>query len=153
MPWWAWPLLALLVPLAVVVLGLWLLGATVLQLIVWIAWCPRGRYALVVYSDSPIWREYFEEHVLPALGSRALVLNWSKRQHWRPSLAVVLFRVFGGSREFNPMAIVFQPFAWPDRFRFYKAFQTFKHGKPEEVETIRREFFARLDKVAPVEAR
>ena len=147
-----WPLLALVLPFVIVVLVVWLLGALLLQVVVWLTWCPRGRYALVVYSSSPIWREYFEEGVLPALGSRAAVLNWSERRHWKLSLAVLLFHVFGGSREFNPMAIVFEPLAWPRRFRFYRAFRAFKHGQGEELDGLMREFFNALDKVAPMKA-
>ena len=151
-PWWAWPLVIVLLPLAAVVLVLWLLGALLLQAMVWALWCPRGRYALVVYSNSPIWQEYFEERVLPALGTRAVVLNWSERKQWELSLAVALFRFFGGSREFNPMAMVFQPLRWPRHFRFYRAFREFKHGRRDETERLVREFFAVLDAVAPIKA-
>jgi len=35
----------------------------------------------------------------------------------------------------NPLAMVFQPFVWPRRFRFYAPFKAFKHGRPKEVET------------------
>jgi hypothetical protein len=151
-PWWLWPLLLVLLPLVVVAGVLWLVAAVLLQLAVWLTWCPKGRYALVVYSNSPIWQEYFESRVLPAVGSRATVLNWSERNRWRYSLAVALFRFFGGTRDFNPLAIVFQPLTWPRRFRFYRAFHAFKHGRPEEVERIRRELFELLDELAPVKS-
>jgi hypothetical protein len=147
--WWAWPLLLVLLPLVTVALVLWLAVAIVLQLIVWTAWCSRGRYALVVYSNSPIWQEYFEQHVVPAVGGRGVVLNWSERKRWPYSLPVALFTVFGGTREFNPLAIVFQPLAWPRRFRFFNPFQAFKHGRPQEVEDMRREFLGVLDGLAP----
>jgi hypothetical protein len=127
-----------------------LTAAVVLLLLVWVTWCPRGRYALVVYSNSPIWQEYFEMHVLPAIGRRGIVLNWSDRNRWQHSLAVALFRFFAGRREFSPLAIVFVPLTWPRRFRFYRAFRAFKHGRPEEVESIRRDFFELLDRIAPV---
>jgi hypothetical protein len=45
--------------------------------------------------------------VLPAVGSRGVILNWSDRKQWSYSLPVVLFRFFAGTREFNPLAIVF----------------------------------------------
>jgi hypothetical protein len=151
-PWWAWPLLIVLLPLAIVVVVLWFLGALLLQVTVWALWCSRGRYALVVYSNSPIWQEYFEERVLPALGTRAVVLNWSERKQWEPSLAVAMFRFFGGRREFNPMAIVFEPLRWPRYFRFYRAFRELKHGRREESDKLVREFFALLDEVAPLKA-
>jgi hypothetical protein len=142
--------LLVLLPLVVVTGVLWLVAALLLQVVVWLTWCPKGRYALVVYSNSPIWREYFESHVLPAVRGRAAVLNWSERKRWRYSLAVTLFRFFGGTRDFNPLAIVFQPLTWPRRFRFYRAFHRFKHGQPEEVENMRREFFELLDELAPL---
>jgi hypothetical protein len=151
-PWWAWPLLIVFLPLVIVVLALWLLGALLLQVMVWAFWCSRGRYALVVYSNSPIWQEYFEERVLPALGARAVVLNWSERKQWDLSLATTLFTFFGGSREFNPIAIVFEPFRWPRYFRFYRAFREFKHGRREPSDRMVREFFTVLDEVAPIKA-
>ena len=148
-PWWALPLLIVLLPVVVVALLLWLLSALLLLSVVWLTWCPRRRYALVVYSNSPIWQEYFETQVISRLGERAVVLNWSERKRWTFSLPVTLFRVFGGTREFNPIAIVFQPWLWPRSFRFYKAFHSFKHGRPEDVERLRLEFFRLLDSLAP----
>ena len=149
-PWWGWPLLVVLLPFVVVAGVVWLVIAVLLQLVVWLTWCPRGRYALVVYSNSPIWREYFEHNVLPALGSRGVVLNWSDRKQWPYSLPAALFRFFAGTREFNPLAIVFQPLTWPRRFRFYEPFKAFKHGRPERVERMRRELFELLDQLAPM---
>ena len=147
-PWWGWPLLVVVLPLVVVALVLWLMAAGGLLLVVWMTWCTRGRYVLLVYSNSPIWQDYFEQHVIPAAGRRAVVLNWSERTRWPYSLAVALFRFFGGTREFNPLAIVFQPFVWPRRFRFYRPFQAYKHGRPQEVEEMRRELIEMLDRLA-----
>ena len=149
-PWWALPLLVILLPLVIVAAALWLAAAVILQLVVWTAWCSRGRYALVIYSNSPIWQEYFEEHVLPAVGDRGVVLNWSERKAWSYSLPVALFQFFGGRREFNPLAIVFQPLAWPRQFRFFSAFRAFKHGRPQEVEEMRRDLLELLDRLAPL---
>jgi hypothetical protein len=147
--WWLWPLLLLLLPLVVVAGVVWLVAAVLLQLVVWLTWCSRGRHVLVVYSDSPIWQEYFEQNVLPAVGSRGVVLNWSDRKQWSYSLPVALFRFFAGTREFNPLAIVFQPLAWPRRFRFYGPFKTFKHGRHQEVEEMRSQLLEILDRLAP----
>ena len=107
--------------LAYVVLWLlfWLVGASVLLVAAWIAWCPRGRNMLVVYSNSPIWQAWFEQRALQTLGSRAVVLNWSERTQWQSSsLAVLLFHVFGGSDNFDPIVIVFTPLRLPRTFRF-----------------------------------
>ena len=116
---------------------------------VWTTWCPRGRYALVVYSNSPIWQPYFDEQVLPAIGNRSVVLNWSDRTRWKFSLSVASFRMFAGHRDFNPVVIVFPPFRWPRRFRFYEAFRAFKHGRPESVERIRTDLLRLLDQLCP----
>ena len=152
-PWWLWPLFVVLLPFWLVGVFLWLTAAVLLLIVVWVSWCPRRRYALVVYSNSPIWREYFQTHIVPAIGDRGVVLNWSDRSRWKPSLPVLLFRFFGGTRNFNPLAILFEPLIWPRRFRFYRAFHSFKHGRPEEVDSIRREFFQRLDELAPPKSR
>jgi hypothetical protein len=158
-PLWVWPLLialllvmAVALPVIAIALAVRLAAAAALLATVWLTWCTRGRYALVVYSNSPIWQEYFETHVLAALGSRGVVLNWSERRRWRLSLPVVLFRFFAGGREFNPWAIVFAPFARPRHFRFYRPFRAFKYGRPDEVDQLRGEFFALLDALAPPRA-
>lgn len=150
-PWWLWPLILVSMPLLAVAAILWLVAALLLQAVVWVTWCPRGQYVLVVYSNSPVWQKYFEENVLPAVRGRGAVLNWSERNRWPYSLPVALFRLFGGTRNFNPLAIVFQPLTWPRRFPFYHAFKAFKHGRPEEVERMRRELFELLDRLAPME--
>jgi len=149
-PWWAWPLVVVLLPLVVVAFVLWLTTAVVLQVLVWASWCSRGRYALVVYSNSPTWQAYFEEHVLPAVGTRGVVLNWSERRTWSYSLPVALFHCFGGQREFNPLAIVFQPLVWPRRFRFFRPFQAFKQGRPQAVDEMRRDLLHLLDGLTPL---
>jgi hypothetical protein len=146
--WWLLPVVSVLLPLVIVGLVLWLVATVVLLVIVWLTWCTRGRYALVVYSNSPVWQEYFETRVVPDLAGRAMVLNWSERKGWQNSLPVLLFRVFAGTREFNPIAIVFEPLAWPRRFRFYRAFQSLKHGRRDEVDQVRAEFLQLLTKLA-----
>jgi hypothetical protein len=148
-PWFAVPLLIVLLPLIVVVMTVWCVAAISVLVAVWTTWCPRGRYALVVYSNSPIWQQYFDEQVLPAIGNRSVVLNWSDRKRWKISLSVASFRMFAGDHDFNPMVIVFPPFRWPRRFRFYEAFRTFKHGRHESVERIRTDLLGLLDQLCP----
>jgi hypothetical protein len=94
-----------LLPLVVAVLALWLLCAALLPMVVWLTWCRHGLYVLVVYSSSPVWQEYFETRVLPALGDRAVVLNWSERKQWKLSLAVALFKFFGGLNSRLPIVL------------------------------------------------
>lgn len=134
--------LVVLSPLVLIFLVAYGLHAAVLHGLLWLLW---GRRVLFVYSDSPVWQSYIEEHLLPALPDGSVVLNWSERRHWkRWSLASTAFRFFGGWREFNPLAVVIRPFHWSRTFRFWRAFRDFKHGKRESLEKIQAEFFAHL---------
>ncbi|MFO1489066.1 MAG: hypothetical protein U1F65_11375, partial [Verrucomicrobiota bacterium] len=102
-------LLPLILPLLFFGLLYYLFAGSFLYIAAWCCWCARGRYVLFVYSDSPIWHDYVEEQILPRLGERAIVLNWSDRSRWRCTLPVLAFRYFGGHRSYNPMAVVFRP--------------------------------------------
>ena len=143
-------LLMVLSPLIIVALTLHLFAGLFLHLAVWCCWCARGRYVLFVYSDSPIWHDYVEAHILPRLGERAVILNWSHRGRWRRTLAVLAFRYFGGYRTFNPLALVFRPFCLARHFRFYEPFCEFKHGKTEAVAKMERELYDLLDEIIGV---
>ena len=143
--WWQIALVVPLAPvlLAIVVLALvsFVVASVCLHVAIWSWWCIRGRDILFVYSDSPIWHNYIEQHVLPHLGERAVVLNWSRRKGWRFSLARAAGYHFGGWREFNPMAAVFRPFRRTRTFRFLQPFRDFKHGHPEALHRMESEFF------------
>jgi hypothetical protein len=140
-------LLIVFLPFIIVALTFHLLAGLFLHLAIWCCWCSRGRQVLFVYSDSPIWHDYVEEHILPRLEERAVVLNWSHRSKWRHTLSVLAFRYFGGYRSFNPMAVVFRPFRLARRFRFYEPFREFKHGKAEAVVKMERELYDLLDEI------
>jgi hypothetical protein len=94
---------------------------------------------LIVYSDSPVWKDYFEEQILPPLAEVSVVLNWSQRKNWKPSLAALAFGHFAGEHDFNPAAFVFRPFHMAERFRFYEAFRDYKHGRTAPVERLRQQ--------------
>ena len=144
-PWW---LVVLGVILAPVILA-FLLGALVLFLvstvslhtIIWVWWCLRGRDILFVYSNSPIWHDYVEQHILPHLGERAVILNWLERKRWRFSLAKMAFYHFGAYRQFNPLGVVFRPFRRSKVFRFWQPFRDYKHGHPEALHKMESDFF------------
>ncbi len=75
-------------------------------------------------------------------------MNWSERQKWnRWSLASLAFHYFGGSREFNPMAVLFRPLLWAKTFRFYKPLLENRRGRAEALERLERSLFeaARLN--------
>jgi hypothetical protein len=135
-------MLPLLLAIVVVMLAGFVVWSTLLHLAIWTWWCLRGRDILVVYSESPIWHDYIEQHVLPLLAGRAVVLNWSRRAEWPPTLARAAFHHFGGSREFNPLVVVFRPLRRTKTFRFWQPFRDFKHGRPDALRTMEGEVFS-----------
>jgi hypothetical protein len=135
------------IPLALLV-GLWIsLQFVVLYGLVWVWWIgPRKKRVLFVYSDSPNWQRHVEDTVIPRLPPGAVVLNWSERERWPWfALPVWLFRFFGGSREFNPLGLVFQRFALVRTYRFWKPFRDLKHGHPEALGRLETQFLADVD--------
>lgn len=137
--------LPLLVPLLLISLTLYVAHRIALYMLVWVLWLPRGKDMLVVYSDSPIWHEYMATQVLPLVQERAIVLNWSERNRWRRfSFRTHVFQCFGGSREFNPLVVLFRPFHRARTFRFWLPFKDWKRGYREPVEGLRQDLFSAL---------
>jgi hypothetical protein len=146
-----WPLTALMVILAPILVPLIILlflvfailvplSILLLYLSIWLFWLTRGKDILFVYSDSPIWRDYMLAEMLPLVGSRAVVLNWSERRTWkRWSLRVLAFRFFGGHKAFNPLIVMFRPFRRAQKYRFWPAFREWKQGNKEAVEKLKLE--------------
>jgi len=132
-------LLIILSPLLIIPILLYFLWGAILYLAIWLTW--RKQFVVFVYSNSPIWKDYIEREILPHIQNRAVVLNWSERRKWKNSLAVLVFRYFGGYRNFNPMGIVFRPFRFVKTYRFFEAFRGVKYGDPKKVEEIKKELF------------
>jgi len=138
-------LLPFVVPLALLAVTLALLHRATLWLLVQLLWLPRGKDVLLVYSDSPIWHDYMVNEIAPLVAERAVVLNWSERRKWRRwSLAVNVFRSYGRWREYNPMVLLFRPMGRTRVFRFWSAFQDWKHGYPEPLQRTREDLFIAL---------
>lgn len=135
------PLVPLLLATVMVWLLFFLVSTVCLHIAIWSWWCIRGRDILFLYSDSPVWYDYIQQRLLPDLGERAVVLNWSQRKSWRLSLARMAVRHFGGSREYNPLAVVFRPFRRTRTFRFWQPFRDFKHGNLDALHRMESEFF------------
>jgi len=138
-------LLLMIAPFLFVLSILWLFALIeiiALHLALWTLWPAKGKDVLVVTSNSPIWKEYIDKHMVSPLGDRAVVLNWSERKRWRWSLAGWAFRHFSGEKDFNPMAVVIRPFRNARVFRFHKLFRDYKHGKPSAERRLERELAA-----------
>ena len=147
-PWWVVAVLVVAAPAiaALLLIGCFLRVAISLCLHAAVScwWLPQGRDTLIVYSDSPVWQDHMRREILPAVGSRAVVLNWSQRARWRLGLAPAVFWHFGGYREFNPLAIVFRPFRRARVFRLWQPFRDWKHGRGEPLARIESELFTVL---------
>ena len=115
-------------------------------------WGQAGKDVLLVYSDSPHWKDYVEARWLPRLQARAVVLNWSERAKWADGhpLEAAIFRRWAGDREFNPIAIV-MPRQGPVRVvRFWRAFRDYKHGRDRALRAAEQELALALDVPWPV---
>lgn len=136
---------AIALPFVVIFLTFFLAYRAALYVLISICWLPWGRDVLFVNSDSPVWHEYMDTHILPLVQNRAVVLNWSEKKKWsRWSLAPRVFRSLGGNHAFNPLVVVFRPLRPAKVFRFWAAFKDWKHGRMEEVERLTEDLKAAL---------
>ena len=75
------PLVAAMAVIAFAVLlaslPLLFLYKVLLRILVLRYWIREGKDVLFVYSDSPVWREFMLNEVLPLVRERAVVLNLS----------------------------------------------------------------------------
>jgi len=144
-----WLVVFVLSPLLLLIVLAYGISVVLLHLALWLTWGPLGRRVLFVYSNSPVWQDYVEQNLLPRLPENAIVLNWSERRNWnRWTLSYLAFCFFGGSREFNPLAIVIQPLRRTRCFRFWRAFRDFKHGNLNALAKVESEFFEQVRRIA-----
>jgi hypothetical protein len=144
--------LLFIVALPIIILALMVhaLRAVLIYLVVWLF---RSPYVLFVYSDSPLWQSYIEEHIIPKLPRRSVVLNWSERRNWKWWwLSSLCFAFFGGRKMFNPLGIVIYPFQRARTFRFFQAFRDFKQGNRARLIQVEAEFFDYLSAAATGDA-
>jgi len=125
-----------------------------------INWIDKGKNALFVYSNSPNWKDYIEENILPKISQKSHVLNWSERSQWdwnKKSLELRVFKNWAGverytvkefkrkirwsGEEYNPIAIIFEPWQKPKVLKFWKPFKDFKHGNEKSLKEMEDELF------------
>jgi hypothetical protein len=147
-------LIIVLAPILLVWLPLYLVGFAVwgfvLRLWFWYAHIRQGRPVLFVYSNSPNWQSYVEEHLLPRLEGRAVVINWSERRLWNSTnrFEGLFFRRFTGDRHCNPIAFVSRSSLRFRVVRFHQAFLDLKHGKPATLQAAESEFWGSVERAA-----
>lgn len=102
-----------------------------------------AKAGVLVYSDSPSWKDHFEQEVLPRLEGRLVTLNWSRRSEWvdARSLPIEVFQHWAGDRDFNPLAILIPARGAVQTIRFHAAFKAHKHGKPAALREAERRLF------------
>jgi hypothetical protein len=103
-----------------------------------------GRDLLIVYSDSPHWKEYIESRWIERWRDRVVILNRSD-PHWNARPEATLWRRVAGRNEHTPTAIVVPDQGRPQIVRFYSAFRENKHGKHALLIERERDLEARLD--------
>jgi len=144
-------LFILLLPLILLFLAGHIFYGAVLHVLIWFTWLPRGKFVLLVTSDSPVWKQYMADRILSRVEPHAIVLNWSERQKWLCgfSLPAMAFRFFGGRDEFNPLAVVFRPFRLAKTYRFWGPFKDYKHGNPAALEKMTKEVLDLAERIGP----
>ena len=91
-----------------------------------------GKDVLIVYTDSPHWKDYIETRWLPRWGDRAIAFDRSKP--WRADqVEARLWRAVAGQAEHTPIVIVIPPRGRVQIVRFWLAFRDFKHGKDKRL--------------------
>jgi len=123
----------------------WSLAIVAVHIAAWSRGLGRPWVALV-YSDSPKWKTYVEEQLIPSLATPVSILNLSRRAQWGDfSLGRYAFRLFAGRREYCPLALVFLPGKPVRTFRFYRPFVEAKDGRLDQLRLLEAELEAFLD--------
>ena len=127
-------------PFLVIGAPFYFIYSATLYILVWFFWCKSGSRIFLVYSRSPHWQTHIENSFLPKLPPSTIVLNWSDRNTWsRWSLGIYVFHHFLGYYKHTPSIIVFRPLRRAKIFRFFEAFQEFKHGNNEPLHKLEDE--------------
>jgi hypothetical protein len=97
----------------------------------WLRHGRSGKTLLFVYSDSPNWKDYIEENIVPRIEARSIILNLSKRREWGPRMAfeTKLFDQLAGPGAFVPVAILFSLTDKPRTFRLWQPSENTKERK------------------------
>lgn len=117
---------------------------------------------MFVYSDSPHWKSYAEETIIPKIIQVSHIVNWSHRSQWNEKKYSFEQKIFfhhaalhsywinkkkrWTGENYNPLAIIFDPWWKPKVLRFYKAFKMAQHGKDKFLKELEIELFSSLKK-------
>jgi len=102
---------------------------------------------LLVYTESPHWQPYIEQHWLPRWGERMVLFNRS-RPWSRAQVEARLWRAIRWDREHTPLAILVPRRGRPQAVELYSAFRDFKHGKPLRLQRAEERIQDALDQMS-----
>ena len=112
-------------------------------------WGRHGRRMLLVYSDSPNWKDYIEQNWIPRMGNLCVLLDWSQRSSKAMdkdiALQLKILKCWGGRTDFNPLVIYFPRKGKIRTIRFWQAFNDFKHGNDQSLLKAEHELFSLAD--------
>ena len=110
-------------------------------------WGRHGMRVVLAYSDDTRWRERIEQHWLPRIGRRAVVLDWKARQSFVPGASVEahVFEHWAGQRDFDPIAIVIPPRGPVRTLRFRDAFVAHFAGREQALAIEEARLFALVE--------
>ena len=107
------------------------------------AYAGAGKDVVVVYTDSPHWKEYIETRWLPRWEDRAIAFDRSKP--WREDQPEArLWRAVAGTAEHTPVVIVVPPAGKVQIVRFFLAFRDYKYGKDRRLRAAEAQLAAIL---------
>jgi hypothetical protein len=150
--WWMIllsPLLIIWIPVALMLALICIAGKSLyLRTLVITRWKKKGINVLLIYSDSPHWKERIENEIIPQIKDQAVILNTSISQAWgdQEKFADKIYSFFGGRKDMKPMAIVFHGFSNFKDFRFYQAYQKFKKGNDRELLKVESDFLGDIER-------
>ena len=99
-------------------------------------WSKRiNAKGILVYSDSPVWKNYIESRWLPAAGDRIELINISEGHHWKPSLAGLLLEAHLANRKrpLLPVALIISE--RPILLAFHGSFLDYEAGDNEQLKS------------------
>jgi hypothetical protein len=106
-----------------------------------------GKDLLIVYTDSPHWKEYIESKWVDRWRERTVTLNrsrpWSRKQ---PEAA--LWLAVAGIVEHTPLAVVVPRKGKFQVIRLFVAFRDFKHGKAAGLRVAEEELENAMERAA-----
>lgn len=144
------PLIILVViPLTILILPVWLLEGAFLRLWFWYRWKVHGQNIILTTSNSPKWKDYMTEFVIPHAADNAMVLNWSERKSWRQIARLPAWArerwVGRGQKGHCPSIVFMKSILNIETISLYEPFRLYNRGDATDLENVLNKFFADLE--------